>query len=76
MTYAARPSGSRSAKAYANIGLETQALSATPDASLGQGERLACRKQWTYWKGYGQGWRETDASGQIVEYPLDRLDGV
>ncbi|WP_175948636.1 DUF1835 domain-containing protein [Burkholderia pyrrocinia] len=43
---------------------------------LTDGEHIALREQWTYWKGHGQGWRETGANGQVVEYPLDYLDGL
>jgi hypothetical protein len=39
-------------------------------------ERSALREQWAYWKEHGRGWREIDASGHIVEYPLDHLDSL
>jgi hypothetical protein len=36
--------------------------------------RAALGERWQTWTQHGQGWRQIDASGQIVEYPLDALD--
>ena len=41
---------------------------------LSDSERIILKQQWNDWKQRGQGWRETDSDGNVIEYPLDHLD--
>lgn len=53
----------------------------TPDAllplqptPLNDDRRAALAAQWRHWKQHARGWREADASGHLVDRPLDWLD--
>lgn len=43
---------------------------------LSDTERTELGQLWADWKSKGLGWREIDADGRIVDYPLDHLDAV
>lgn len=39
-------------------------------------KRISLQKLWQDWKGYGEGWRDIDRYGRLVEYPINFLDTI
>ncbi|MBB5018723.1 hypothetical protein HNQ59_002016 [Chitinivorax tropicus] len=43
-------------------------------ATIPPAQRQTLQQQWAYWKTAAQGWRQIDATGQLVDLPMDHLD--
>ncbi|MFM4810604.1 DUF3658 domain-containing protein [Aeromonas hydrophila] len=53
---------------------ETTPLRTLSSSPLSTAEREALRQHWLKWQSTGTGYRELSCDGEVVEYPLTRLD--